>query len=248
MGTESYIPAGTIDIECRISADWVPINHHNVDLLPPKSLIAPLIQADWVRAFVRDHKLNQQTSIVRVYVLPEDVGRIVIERSDPALRKGLHQLLSLLDITLEAWKGTKPIASTVTGFKTHSKDDSSLFYLFNTIPSPDPESLTVDCPTSQDAIDSLFVPEGLPSLNSALYPYQKRTSATMIRREVSPKRMVDPRLSATSGPLGHKFYYDSVVGQIFLKPREYEEVKGGVLAESMGMTYTHHRHWSFANN
>ena len=247
MGVENYIPAGTLVIEHRTSPDWVSIDHNNIDVLSPKTSIAPLIKAGWAQGFVRNHNLDQYSSTIRVYILPEDVGRRVIERSDPNLRRGLQQVLSSLDVTLEAWEGTKPTAATVTGYKTYSEDDSSLFYLFNTVPSPDPESLTVNCPTSQDAIDSLFQPEGLPNLKSALYPYQKRTSATMVRREVSPEMTVDPRLSAISGPLGHKFYYDSIVGQIFLNPRKYDEVKGGVLAESMGGISSLRWLWMFAD-
>ena len=45
---------------------------------------------------------------------------------------------------------------------------------------------------------------------------------------------MDPRLVAKQGPLGHEYYHDSVTGKVFLHQRQYEEIKGGVLAESMG--------------
>ncbi|KAL9129832.1 MAG: hypothetical protein Q9217_001830 [Psora testacea] len=235
---EHYIPVGSFVISGSAEQAWVPIDHRNISLLGRKCPLEPLIKADWARAFTCGHASCVQVSLVRVYVLPDDVGRRYIERDDRILQKRLQELMGILDVSLDAWEGKTPPGVPTQRYKTDSDDDDSLFYLFNTVPSPDPEALSVTCATSQHAIDSVFEPEALPGLKATLYPYQKRTAATMIRREVQPRRSLDPRLSPTKGPLGHDFYHDCQTGQIFLNRKEYDEVKGGVLAESMGLGKT----------
>ena len=233
-----YIPVGSLSIDRAATQTWVPIDHRNISLLEPKCPLTPLIKADWARASVCQHAMRAWESVVRVYVLPDDIGRRYIERNDRMLQKRLHELMSMLDISTDAWEGRSLPGAPIQKFKTDSDDKVSLFYLFNTIPSPDSDSLTVTCEIAQDAINSIFEAESLSGLRTALHPYQKRTVATMIRREVQPRRSLDPRLSPTKGPLGHTFFYDCHTGQILLNKREYDDFKGGVLAESMGLGKT----------
>ena len=146
--------------------------------------------------------------------------------------------MTVLNISLSAWNGVNALDEAVENYRTDSDDNDSLFYLFNTIPSPDPEDLNVTCAASQDAINCISRSDDLSDIKTKLYPYQKRTAATMIRREVQPRRSLDPRIMPTKGPLGHPFYYDCQTGQIFLNKKEYDEVRGGILAESMGLGKT----------
>ncbi|KAL9103583.1 MAG: hypothetical protein Q9163_001385 [Psora crenata] len=235
---EDYIPVGSLVINRAAVNAWVPIDHRNIDLLSAECSLRPLLYANWARAFICAHACCAQTSVIRVYVLPDDVGRGHIERCDRVLQKHLLDLMGTLDVSLDAWEGRKAPDAPVQTYKLDSVDNESLFYLFNTVPSPDPEALSVACAISQDAINSLFEPEALTGLKTTLHPYQKRTAATMIRREVQPRRSLDPRLSPTKGPLGHSFYYDCQTGQVYRNKKEYEDVKGGVLAESMGLGKT----------
>ena len=224
---DSYIPTGSLIVKTCTIADWVTINQDNIHLLGFKNPLTPLLKADWARAQIRSHQQNTEFSVIRVYVLPDDVGRGVLERSDRILLKRLQELLRSLDATSDAWEGKKQVDTRNAGYSDYSEDDDSLFYLFNTIPSPNPHALNVPCTNSQESIDSLLELDGLPSLRTRLHPYQKRAAATMIRREVHPLKSLDPRLSPVTGPLGHRFYYDSIAGRIYLNPRTYDEVAGG---------------------
>ena len=60
----------------------------------------------------------------------------------------------------------------------------------------------------------------------------------MIRREVEPKRGLDPRFQALEGPTGQEFYYDRETGVLLRDKRTYEEARGGILGESMGLGKT----------
>ena len=183
---ESYIPVGIIFIDGQTSTDWTPTDQTSTKVLASKNPISSLVKANWIRTVVRNHETSHQISVIRVYILPDDVGRGVLERGDRLLQNRLRQLLDSVDITLEAWVGKKPIDAPRIGLESYSINGDSLFYLFNTIPSPDLATLTVTCNISQEAIESLLEPNGLSGLKTTLYPYQRRSAAAMIRREVQP--------------------------------------------------------------
>ena len=236
----NYIAVGSIVIEGSTYTDWTDIEKPDCDILrrESKTPLTALLKAKWIRAHARNHAYSTDHSVVRVYLLPDDVGRGVIPREDHNLRLRLHQLMSQIDASNDAFQGCKAIDTPRTGYQVYSEDDDSLFYILNTVPSRDPQSLNVTNAASQAAIDSLFEPEGLRGLQTALYPFQKRSAATMIRREVQPHRSLDPRLSPAKGPCGQAFYYDCQTGQIYQQPKLYEEVRGGILSESMGLGKT----------
>ena len=123
-------------------------------------------------------------------------------------------------------------------YELGSTDDDSLFYIFNRLPSPRASGATVSCPYSNDAIQNVLEPGTLRGLKTQLYPYQKRTVATMIRREAQPARTLDPRLHSLTGPTGVTFYLNAELGFVFREKREYDEACGGILGESMGLGKT----------
>ena len=71
-----------------------------------------------------------------------------------------------------------------------------------------------------------------------LHQYQKRSAAEMIRRESEPLRRLDPSFEAIQGPTGQRFYYNSENQGIYRDPQEYEDARGGILAETMGFGKT----------
>ncbi|KAL8855128.1 MAG: hypothetical protein Q9221_000034 [Calogaya cf. arnoldii] len=60
----------------------------------------------------------------------------------------------------------------------------------------------------------------------------------MIKREVEPIHALDPRLEKMDGPAGGKFFYDRTTGLLFRHSRRYDEARGGILAETMGLGKT----------
>ncbi|KAL8710305.1 MAG: hypothetical protein Q9220_005075 [cf. Caloplaca sp. 1 TL-2023] len=60
----------------------------------------------------------------------------------------------------------------------------------------------------------------------------------MIKREVEPVRALDPRLEIIECPNGGHSFYDRSTGIVLRQPRYYEEARGGILAETMGLGKT----------
>ena len=175
---------------------------------------------------------------MRVYVLPDDVGRRYINRDYGLLRKYLMKLLNELDRSLLSWEGQNRNETHLEHYSGESSNNDSLFYLFNTIPSPAARPPPVLCSVSSEAIQSVFEFDGPRGLKTKLYPYQKRTVAAMIKREVQPERTLDPRFQSLEGPTGQPFYYDRETGMLLRDQRTYEEARGGILGESMGLGKT----------
>lgn len=84
----------------------------------------------------------------------------------------------------------------------------------------------------------LLQTSSIRGIKTQLHQYQKRSAAEMVRREAEPLRRLDPRFEAIQGPTGHCFYYNCENQSIYRDPQEYEDVRGGILAETMGFGKT----------
>ena len=197
-----------------------------------------LANSNWARVFARKHQRERDLATIRVYILPDDVGRRYVDRDDGRLRNYLMKLLNGLDRSPLSWEGRNQSENHLEHYNGESSNDDSLFYLFNTIPSPAARPPSVSCPISNEAIQSVFEYDELRGLRTKLYPYQRRTVASMIKREVEPERALDPRLQLLEGPTEQPFYYDRETGVLLRDQRTYEEARGGILGESMGLGKT----------
>ena len=190
-----------------------------------------------VRLFTRKHQLQDGLLTVRIYVLPDDVGRRYIDRQvwkgTSNLRSCLEHLISEIDVSFASWEGYNYDSDQIRHHDVETKDEDSLFYLFNTLPSPRPETSRVSCSASNDAMQLVLESQYLPGLHTTLYPYQKRTVAKMIQREVEPEMALDPRFQQLAGPTRCIFFYDNITGVLTRDGSKYEEARGGILGESM---------------
>ena len=148
------------------------------------------------------------------------------------------RLLNEVDRSRLSWEGQNQSEDNVEQYNGESSNNDSLFYLFNTIPSPAARPSSVSCPISNEAIQSALYSDEQRGLRTKLYPYQRRTVASMIKREVEPERALDPRFQSLDGPTGQEFYYDRETGVLLRDKRTYEEARGGILGESMGLGKT----------
>ncbi|KAL8799930.1 MAG: hypothetical protein Q9223_003176 [Gallowayella weberi] len=197
-----------------------------------------LLCLGWVRTFARRHPRNRHELQVRVYLLPADVGGKYIERNSHDWDH-VKKLMTYIDSSKEAWDGTQDInGNNSVTILSRPSDRDSLFYLFNSLPSPSPSS-NLSCPFSSYAIDSLLDKgTGLPGFKTELHTYQRRSAAMMIRREAEPTRALDPRLEEIECPGGGLAFYDRITGIVLRQPRYYDEAKGGLLSETMGLGKT----------
>jgi hypothetical protein len=185
----------------------------------------------------RDQDLGQ----VRVYILPDDVGRRVVDRQQTTARRSMQLLLAQLDISRATWNGQwskdTPVAHVDASLDAKEEDTASLFYLFNTLPSPKPDP---DAVVDQYARNAMYgILDGdIDGLTTIMHPYQRRTAAMMLQREAQPFQLVDPRLRPMTDQKGTTWYCDLDASSCLREPRMYESAKGGICAETMGLGKT----------
>lgn len=196
-----------------------------------------LLQKRWIELAFRVSRNDPEKAILRVYLLPDDVDRRTIDRSDASLRKARQLMLSQLDFSPDTWHGEAcPSPSPIPILHDDERDndeDQTLLQMFNTIPSPNPQPERIQDHYAQDAAHELLGDE-VVGLKTELYPYQRRSAAVMLERESQPYRVLDPRLVKVVDQDGQPWYYDRVNGFGLLEPRHYDGANGGILAEEMG--------------
>jgi SNF2 family DNA or RNA helicase len=184
---------------------------------------------------------NSQWGQVRVYVLPDDVARGTVDRDHSSLRKALHSLLNKIDISKATWKGEwsehPDVVHIDSSLDRRAKDEPSLFYLFNTLPSPKPDSSIVTHKAAKYGIDQILAND-VEGLKADMYLYQRHSAAMMLQKEAQPAHIIDPRLRHMVDQRGITWYCDTDSGLCLREPRRYEAAKGGVLAETMGLGKT----------
>ncbi|KAL8686141.1 MAG: hypothetical protein Q9224_005540, partial [Gallowayella concinna] len=229
--------------DSKLGDDWQEhypehLTSNDIGLYNAHVALWRLLCLGWVRTFARRHLRNRDELHVRVYLLPADVGGKYIERNSHDWDY-VKKLMAYIDSSKEAWEGTQDShRNNPPSIRSRPSNRDSLFYLFNSLPSPAPSS-NVSCTFSSYAIDSLLDRSmGLPGLETGLYAYQRRSAAMMIRREAEPIRALDPRLEEIECPTGGLSFYDQTTGIMFRQPRYYDEAKGGLLSETMGLGKT----------
>jgi hypothetical protein len=208
---------------------------------------AKLLDARWIRLFQQQSARDRQ--VLRVYLLPEDWNRRVIDRNSKSLKSALRQLLGQIDISPGAWNGDHREGEFQFYDPWASPEEVSLHYLFNKLPSPAPDPTIIKnrhtrvpvLELLQSAAFSTWEEHGeqpLLGLRTRLYPYQARSASLMIQREAAPRLQLDPRLEVRKSPDGTEFFYGARDGSYLKEPRYYEANRGGILAESMGLGKT----------
>jgi SNF2 family DNA or RNA helicase len=184
---------------------------------------------------------DQDCGQVRIYVLPDDVGRSVIEREEKSLRKALHSLLAQLDISNDTWTGKwsrdGPMVHIDSSLDRKIQDEPSLFYLFNTLPSPKPN---LDVVADRYANEAMYriLNSNIEGLKTEMYNYQRRSAALMLQREFNPGQIIDPRLRNVVDQRGGSWYCDVDTASCLRQPRTFEAATGGICAETMGLGKT----------
>ncbi|KAF5875730.1 putative snf2 family helicase protein [Botrytis fragariae] len=199
--------------------------------------------AGWIRMEFKAKDKN--TGQVRVYILPDDIGNAVLDRSMKQLRKGMEALLDKLDVSNAAWQGTWSDDTPIQHINSELDDKEftdvvSLFDMFNNLPSPKPDpGVIVGDRYVQDAMRSLLT-GNVQGLNpdTQMHPYQCQTAAMMLQRETQPGYIMDPRLRRIQDQYGQSFYCDLSANVCLREPRLYEAPRGGICAEDMGLGKT----------
>lgn len=187
--------------------------------------ISILEGSSWIRARVK----NDST---RIYVDPKLTRRNNVQKSIKKLRAAFKILMSNIDASEESWEGRR---KAITKDSDDDSDkDESLWYIFNTLQDPDPRPDLIKDKWSQQAALDLLSGDDFSEfgLKTPLHPYQRRSAAAIVQREVQPAQVLDPRLQAYRTPTGKEYYYDREDACIFLEKALYSEACGGVLSSN----------------
>lgn len=247
---DSYVGVGVLR-KCNVEYYNTNKTRSAAAIIPedgfPETEITYLENHNWIQTRTHVYESLPQWCHVRVYVLPDDVGRTLVPRTNRHLRRALRIVMAKIDRSASAWEGrclandnvvSNPVASD-------GAEDESLWYIFNTLQDPDPKVEDMKDPYARRAMEELLsVPAkdgifgqdypGVIGLKTALYSYQRRSAATMIQREAQPAQVLDPRLQVYTSPTGQEYYYDKEEGCLLREKRLYSEACGGILAETMG--------------
>ncbi|EGP92164.1 SNF2 family DNA-dependent ATPase domain-containing protein [Zymoseptoria tritici IPO323] len=204
---------------------------------------ARLLGAGWIRLESRRCAERPQWMVLRVYVLFHDAGHSKVGRTNTAMLAALDAIAREVDISPHTWQG-----SYVPGheqrfdvYASRDDQDPSLYFLFNTLPSPSPAERLNDIAGKyarealEDLLDETTTLEGL---KTDLFPYQRRSAGAMLCREAVPGAILDPRLEARTAPDGSTFYYSARDCRFLRDPITFEACRGGILAETMGLGKT----------
>ncbi|KAK4555692.1 hypothetical protein LTR86_007445 [Recurvomyces mirabilis] len=198
-----------------------------------------LIEARWLRVQLRCSDDDVDVLILRLNVLPYDAGHRFVDRRDSKLWAALQSILPEVDVSPETWRGQGGRSGQHKFDPWATRDEGSLFYMFNKLASPDPSINAVGEHYAKEALEDLLDPASvLPGLKTVLYPYQRRSAGLMLQREAAPRLDLDPRLEQRIAPDGSTYYYGAKEPLFLRQPRYFETCKGGILAETMGLGKT----------
>jgi len=203
------------------------------------SHLAKLLGAGWIRIQIGRSVKDRRYIIHRIFILPGDAGHRFIDRTNKKLWVALECLLIDVDISPQTWQGNYAPENSQKFDAWATADSGSLFYMFNKLPSPSPDTSAVREKYTHEALEDLLDPESaIPGLKTALYPYQRRSAGLMLQRESVTTLQLDPRLEKRVAPDGSTFFYGPRDLLFLREPRYYEGCRGGILAESMGLGKT----------
>lgn len=235
--TDDYLALGTIRLfrppQDASDLYWRMVANDRVAPYP-NPLLSLGENREWIKTRLQLHVSNQEYASLRVYALPEDVNR-TNRGSINDFRKVLKFLTDFIDISPDAWNGNHNPDSPVRTYKQPAQSqEESLFYIFNTLASPQPSLDDVGtCVHSQQSMADVFG-DAITGLQTPLYPYQKRSVAAMLQKEANPSRSLDPRKPQFRDLRDKEFYFDAHEGVLLLNPHMYSGPRGGILAETMG--------------
>lgn len=197
---------------------------------------AQLLVAQWLHLEFRVCPNTDSLGVLRVYVLPDDVLRGTVDRTQGSLFKARGRVMAEVDCSSDAWNGIRPPSPFQHNpflEENINRSETSLLELFNDIPSPSPDAALIKDPFLQKA--AINVLQGkIEGLQTELLPYQRRSAALMLQKEMYPGQVLDPRLLRLQDRIGEAWYLDPVAGSIFRGAKHYDGVSGGILAEEMG--------------
>lgn len=187
----------------------------------------------WVRLQFKRCPEDPQWLIYRFYILFNDVLRGVINHNRKSTLL-VDKIIRQLDTNPDTWFGQyRPgEEQRFDRWATRAEGNPSLWYLFNTLPSPLPSAADVPERYAREALEDLLAGD-VPGLRTKMFPYQRRAAGAMLHRESVEQSDIDPRLEKRVAPSGMVFWYSPRDAEFLREPRYFERCRGGILAETV---------------
>ena len=228
---------GEDDRVARQPSKWEDVTH-TPPLFPSDPILtdnlSKLAIAGWIRIQSARSTLDADFVVYRLFVLPGDVGLRLVDRQNRRLIVAFQSLVAKVDCSTHTWSGSYVAGCEQSFDPWATAEEGSLFYMFNAVPSPAPDSRNIDERYTKQAMEDLLRPDALPGLRTALYPYQRRSAGEMLQRESLANLVLDPRFEIRTAPDGSVYYYAPADTSFYRNARLYEACRGGILAETMG--------------
>ncbi|KAI9841345.1 MAG: hypothetical protein M1838_003610 [Thelocarpon superellum] len=219
--------------EASSAGDVLPIDHDCVECL------STLLRVSLARIMIKRNDRDREWGVIRIYVLPDDVGPIRLDRNHKRLRAATSLVLRLVDASPSVWSGSFDPRMLNTRLQPDRGESVSLFYMFNTLRSPQPDPMAVADQECKKVMHDLLGGDGADyGIKAKLYPHQRRSAAMMLQKEVAPSLRVDPECRSNVAPDGSGYYFDPDHIKIVRHPVRYYGARGGILAETMGLGKT----------
>jgi hypothetical protein len=243
----SYLPVGclvsdgpsTSLSDAPFTSGWIEIDSSSPEFgrcqlgVQNEPSVRRLLKASCLRLFAKD---AAAVTIYRVYWLPDDVARVSIPRDSKRLLSDAELVLSVLLVSPQLWRGDELPAYSQAFDCYAQKEEGSLFYIFNSLSSPNPHPEQIRDRFSRAAAeDILNHTTALPGLKTQLYPYQARSAAAMVQLESSTELHDDARFEQRVAPDGSRYFFVPRLCQFYRQPQHYASNRGGILAETMGL-------------
>ncbi|EMD38224.1 hypothetical protein CERSUDRAFT_152945 [Gelatoporia subvermispora B] len=238
---DRFLPAGTITW-ALLSDDWKCGHNHARDRwhqYPGRnSLSCMLAQEDTETAdlldFLAFHRFiattccidrASSTLVVRVYLIPYDLpnvqGRLRTRDEATILgpgRRALQQVLPKIIQDENLWAGLRSADPNPQPFFFADMDNRTLAEIYSDLPSP----------------PNIVGFNQIPHLKSQLHPYQRRSVASMINREINPPCTPDPLYLPIVGINGQIFYIQPATMEVLRDCPKVAQAPGGILCEELG--------------
>jgi len=196
----------------------------------------------WILLSFRISCNDDQSGILRIYMLPDNMNNLEVPRTNKLLQATRAKLLQELDWSKRTWDGEAPITVrdgvsgpvlVHNGSAGEEETGDSLLQIFNTLPPPSVSLQAVEDPCARHDMTNIQL-DAIPGIITRLYDHQKTSAQAMLQREYQQQKFNDPRLSPAVDQEGATWYYDPVTGNCRTEAEYYDGPAGGILAENMG--------------
>ncbi|KAK9448171.1 SNF2 family N-terminal domain-containing protein [Limtongia smithiae] len=244
---DTFVPLGVVDTEDipRLPAPgitapdgwmWIapPAENSGIKLIDLLESIAHMYEHRLLR--VTYMMLDGHTARFRIYMVPLDMRGRARLPAPRGHKKGLvKHVLTNVNTATEAWFGIRD-APFIPIFPPVPKECPTLLELFNDITAANIDT-EIDDPETEEIIREVMTGH-IQGMRSTLYQYQRETVVEMLKKELVPQQIMDPRLIEVQTPLGKTVYLDTDTYELQVNPARFDGPFGGILSEEMGFGKT----------